>query len=84
MKLLAPTTGTVWKVEAAVGETLEEGDAIVILESMKMEIPVEAPADGEVVEVRVVEGQAVAEKDVVAVFRRNEKRTGNREQRTEN
>jgi len=64
----AHITGTVWKVEAKVGDELEEGDAIVILESMKMEIPVEAPDAGKVLEVKVSEGQAIKEGDPIAVF----------------
>jgi acetyl-CoA carboxylase biotin carboxyl carrier protein len=57
----AHITGTVWKVEVQVGDRVEEGDTVVILESMKMEMPVEAEEDGEVREVLVEEGQAVAE-----------------------
>ena len=57
----AHITGTVWKVEVQVGDRVEEGDTVVILESMKMEMPVEAVEDGEVREVLVEEGQAVAE-----------------------
>ncbi len=67
-KIQAHITGTVWKVESKPGDELQEGDSIVILESMKMEIPVEAPADGRVVEVAVKEGQAIREGDLVAVF----------------
>ena len=44
----AHITGTVWKVEVAVGDTVEEGDTVVILESMKMEMPVEAEDEGRV------------------------------------
>ena len=49
------------------GDTVAEGDALVILESMKMEIPVETPVSGTVREVRVVEGGVVQEGDVIAV-----------------
>lgn len=59
--------GKVWKVEAPVGTELDEEDAIVILESMKMEIPVAAPARCRVMELRVAEEDAVAEDQVVAV-----------------
>ena len=68
IKVTSPTTGTVWKIEAQVGDSLEEGDPIVILESMKMEIPVEAPANGTVVELKVSEGQAIAGGDLVALL----------------
>jgi acetyl-CoA carboxylase biotin carboxyl carrier protein len=57
----APLTGTVWKIEVSVGDEVEDGDDLVILESMKMEIPVETTVDGKVVEVCVEEGQAVDE-----------------------
>ena len=55
----AHITGTVWKVEVQIGDRVEEGDTVVVLESMKMEMPVEAEEDGEVREVLVEEGQAV-------------------------
>lgn len=64
----AHITGTVWKIEAPPGTTVKEGDAVVILESMKMEMPVEAPCSGTVLEIRVTEGQAVAEGAVVAIL----------------
>jgi len=67
-ELAAPITGTVWKVEKAAGEQVAEGEAIVILESMKMEIPVEAPRAGQVREVRVQPGQAVKEGQILAVL----------------
>ena len=53
----AHITGTVWKVEVAVGDQVDEGDTVVILESMKMEMPVEAEDPGKVAEIRVEEGQ---------------------------
>ncbi len=68
IEIRAHITGTVWKVEAKAGDELEEGDPIVILESMKMEIPVEAPEDGTVVEVKVEETQAIKEGDLIAIF----------------
>lgn len=61
-------TGKVWKVEAAPGDTLSEDDPIIILESMKMEIPVAAPSDGKVVEILVAEEDVVNEGDVIALF----------------
>lgn len=57
--------GNVWKVEVAVGQTVAEGDVLVIIESMKMEIPVEAPAAGTVRALHVAEGDPVAEGAVV-------------------
>jgi acetyl-CoA carboxylase biotin carboxyl carrier protein len=64
----AHITGTVWKVEVAVGDQVDEGDAVVILESMKMEMPVEAEDPGTVTEVRCREGQSVQEGDVLVVL----------------
>ena len=60
-------TGSVWKIEAAVGQRLEPGDVIMILESMKMEIPVIAEDGGTLRELRVTEGVPVTEGQVVAV-----------------
>ena len=62
-------TGNVWKVLVRPGDAVREGDTLVILESMKMEIPIEAEDDGTVAEVRVKEGQPINEGDVVALLR---------------
>ena len=64
----AHITGTVWKIEVSVGDHVEEGDSVVILESMKMEMPVEAEDEGTVAEIRCAEGQAVSEGDVLVVL----------------
>jgi acetyl-CoA carboxylase biotin carboxyl carrier protein len=64
----AHITGTVWKVEVAVGDAVAEGDTVAILESMKMEMPVEAEDDGTVAEIRCQEGQAVSEGDTLVVL----------------
>jgi acetyl-CoA carboxylase biotin carboxyl carrier protein len=64
----AHITGTVWKIEVAVGDEVSDGDAVVILESMKMEMPVEAEDDGKVTEIRCEEGQSVQEGDVLVVL----------------
>lgn len=61
----AHITGTVWKIEVRPGDSVSEGQVCVILESMKMELPVEAPKAGTVSVVHVVEGQAVSEGDVL-------------------
>ena len=68
-KVLCEVAGNIWKVEAAVGQQVAEGDVLVIVESMKMEIPVEAPRAGVVAEMLVREGEAVAEGALVAVLR---------------
>jgi acetyl-CoA carboxylase biotin carboxyl carrier protein len=57
----AHIAGTVWKIEVAVGDTVSEGQTVVILESMKMEMPVESPAAGKVTALKVTSGQAVEE-----------------------
>ena len=64
----APVTGSVWKVECAVGDVVEVGDVLVILESMKMEIPVEAELDGRVSELLCAEGDAVADGQPLVVL----------------
>ena len=64
----AHITGTVWKIEVAVGDSVDEGDTVVILESMKMEMPVEAEDAGTVKEISVEEGQAVSEGDTLVVL----------------
>jgi biotin carboxyl carrier protein len=64
----AQITGNVWKIEKAVGDALAPEDVILILESMKMEIPVEAPVAGRLTEIRVREGQNVEEGAILAVI----------------
>ena len=64
----AHITGTVWKIECQVGDSIEEGDTVVILESMKMEMPVEAEDGGVVSEIKVEEGQSVSEGDILVVL----------------
>ncbi|MBI5546446.1 MAG: acetyl-CoA carboxylase biotin carboxyl carrier protein subunit [Deltaproteobacteria bacterium] len=64
----AHITGTVWKIEKRIGDNVVEGDVLVILESMKMEMPVEAPAAGKVIELRCAEAQPVSEGDVLVVL----------------
>jgi urea carboxylase len=68
----APVPGSVWKVVVAVGDRVEPGDPLVVLESMKMEIPVLATAAGTVHEVVCAEGRAVAAGDPVCILRLGE------------
>jgi acetyl-CoA carboxylase biotin carboxyl carrier protein len=63
----AHITGTVWKIEVKIGDQVSSGDVVAILESMKMEMPVEAESGGTVQEIRVKEGQPVAEGDIIAI-----------------
>jgi acetyl-CoA carboxylase biotin carboxyl carrier protein len=64
----AHITGTVWKVECELGDRVEAGDTVVILESMKMEMPVEAEDAGTVSEILCEAGQAVNEGDTLVVL----------------
>ncbi|HVF12839.1 MAG TPA: biotin/lipoyl-binding carrier protein [Actinomycetota bacterium] len=67
-EVLSEMVANVWKVLVSSGDAVNEGDTLVILESMKMEIPVEAPESGTVKEMRVLEGGVVQEGDVIAVI----------------
>lgn len=67
-EVLAEMAANVWKVLVAQGDTVSEGDTLVILESMKMEIPVEAPADGTVATLNVTEGGNIQEGDLIAAI----------------
>lgn len=64
----AHITGTVWKIECAVGDDIAEGDTVAVLESMKMEMPVEAEDPGVVKEILCSEGQSVSEGDTLVVL----------------
>ncbi len=67
-EIKAHITGVVFQVAAKPGDTVAAGDAVIVLESMKMEIPVEAPRAGSVREITVQEGQTVQEGDTVALL----------------
>ncbi len=67
-EIKAHITGVVFQVTTKPGDRVAAGDAVIVLESMKMEIPVEAPRAGAVKEIKVREGQTVQEGDVVAVL----------------
>lgn len=67
-KVLSDVTGTVWKLEAQVGQAVAEGDTLLIVESMKMEIPVTAPCAGVVHALDVAEGDAVADGQLLAMI----------------
>jgi biotin carboxyl carrier protein len=67
-EVLAEMVANVWKVVVTQGDVVEEGDTICILESMKMEIPVEATAAGKIARLNVNEGGVVQEGDVIAVI----------------
>ncbi len=67
-EITAHITGTIWKIQVAVGDEVEEDDDFVILESMKMEMPIVAEFDCVVTEIRVKEGDAVEEGQVLLVI----------------
>jgi biotin carboxyl carrier protein len=67
-EIRAEMVANVWKVVAAAGEEVAEGDTLVILESMKMEIPVLAESDGTLTQLAVNEGDVVQEGDLIAVI----------------
>jgi biotin carboxyl carrier protein len=67
-EIKAHITGVVFQVTARTGDSVAAGDPVIVLESMKMEIPVEAPRAGTVKEIRVAEGQTVQEGDTIAVL----------------
>jgi acetyl-CoA carboxylase biotin carboxyl carrier protein len=66
--IVAPVTGTVWKVETKEGDSVVEGQTLFVLESMKMEIPVEATDAGRVAKIHVREGQPVEEGAALATL----------------
>ena len=68
LRVATEVAGTVWKIVAQKGATLAADDTILIMESMKMEIPIEAPRAGTLVELLVAEGDVLKEDDVVAVI----------------
>ena len=68
VKVTAGAAGKVFKVEASVGQAVKAGDPVIILEAMKMEIPVVAPQDGTVASIDVAAGAAVESGDVLATL----------------
>jgi len=70
IEVKAEVTGKVWKILVPVGERVEADDSVMVVESMKMEIPVVSEEGGTVVELRVAEGDAVEDGQVVAIVER--------------
>ena len=68
LRVKSEIAGSVWKIEVAVGDSVGEEDTLIVLESMKMEIPLVAPRAGTVKEILVAEGEAIAEGDVAVVL----------------
>lgn len=67
-KVRSEIAGSVWKIEVAVGDTVAEDDPLIILESMKMEIPLLAPRPGVVREILVAEGEPIAEGEIAVIL----------------
>jgi acetyl-CoA carboxylase biotin carboxyl carrier protein len=70
IKIKAEVTGSVWKIEKQIGDAIESGDTLMIIESMKMEIPVISEDAGSLSQLLVKEGDAVSEGGVVAIVTR--------------
>ena len=68
VEVCSEVSGSVWKIECELGQAVSEGDTLVIVEAMKMEIPVEATRSGTVKEIRVEQGAPVSEGTVVVVL----------------
>lgn len=67
-EVVADCAGTVWKIVATPGDQVSDGDVLLILESMKMEIPIESEDDGVVAEIHVAVGSVVADGDVLVTL----------------
>ena len=68
IRVRSEIAGAVWKIEVAIGDTVAEDDPLVILESMKMEIPLLAPRAGVVTAILVTEGEPIAEGDIAVIL----------------
>jgi urea carboxylase len=72
--VVSPVSGSVWKIASLPGQAVKAGDTLVLVESMKMELPVTAPMDGIVIQLRCTEGRAVLIAQILVVIRPNEQR----------
>ena len=68
IRVRSEISGSVWKIEVKIGDRVAEEDPLMILESMKMEIPLLAPEQGIVKEIRVSEGDPIAEGDIAVIL----------------
>ena len=74
LAVASPVSGSVWKISSAAGQAVKAGDTLVLVESMKMELPVTAPVDGIVLQLRCTEGRAVLVAQTLVVMRPNTQR----------
>jgi urea carboxylase len=72
--VVSPVSGSVWKVASSTGQSVKAGDVLVLVESMKMELPVTAPVDGVITQLRCTEGRAVSVAQTLLIIRPNEHR----------
>jgi urea carboxylase len=72
--VLSPVSGSIWKVASSLGQSVKAGDTLVLVESMKMELPVTAPVDGVITQLRCTEGRAVAVAQTLLIMRPNDLR----------
>ncbi|MBT3991507.1 MAG: acetyl-CoA carboxylase biotin carboxyl carrier protein subunit [Rhodospirillaceae bacterium] len=68
VNIIAPMSGSIWKIHVSVGDDVAEDDELLILEALKMENPIYAPSDGKVVEIKVKEEDEVETNDVLIVL----------------
>ena len=68
LRVRSEIAGAVWKIEVAIGQQVGEEETLIVLESMKMEIPLLAPRAGVVREILVAEGEPIAEGDVAVIL----------------
>jgi len=66
LNITSEIAGQVWKIQAAVGQSVAKGESVMIMEAMKMEIPIEAPRAGVIMEISVLEGETIKEGQIVA------------------
>jgi len=67
--VVSPVSGSVWKIASVLGQRVKAGDTLVLVESMKMELPVTAPVDGVVSQLRCTEGRAVLAAQTLVIIR---------------
>jgi len=68
IEITAPMSGSIWKIQVKVGDDVQEEDELIILEALKMENPIYAPADGKVSEIKVAEGAEVEANQLLMVL----------------